>query len=61
MEAPAGITAAFLNGIVRYRAYHNGKTAAMKAILGQAMAKTSGRGNAVLINRLVEEALNRAE
>ncbi len=38
--------------------YKSGKTNAMKAIVGQVMAKTQGKGNPVMINEIVLELLN---
>jgi len=38
--------------------YRNGKTAAIQAMIGKAMAKTSGRGNPVIIRDLLEKALD---
>lgn len=39
--------------------YRAGKTAAAKAIIGKVMAKSGGRGNPEIVNRLVEEELNK--
>ena len=39
--------------------YKKGKQAAAKAIVGRVMQKTDGRGNPVIIQRLLEEELNR--
>lgn len=39
--------------------YKAGKTMAIKAIVGNVMAKTEGRGNPVIINELVEKYLNK--
>lgn len=38
--------------------YKNGKTAAMRALQGQAMAKTAGRADPVLLEKLLLSALN---
>jgi aspartyl-tRNA(Asn)/glutamyl-tRNA(Gln) amidotransferase subunit B len=38
--------------------YKKGKTSALKSIIGQAMAKTNGRGNPVLINEIATELLS---
>lgn len=38
--------------------YKKGKTAAAKAIMGQVMSRTQGRGNPILIDRLLTEILN---
>ncbi len=39
--------------------YKSGKTNAIKAIIGQVMAKTSGKGNPIMINEIVSEYLNK--
>ncbi len=39
--------------------YKNGKLAAAKSLMGQAMAKTSGKANPVILQKLMDEALNR--
>lgn len=39
--------------------YKKGKTAAAKAIMGQVMSKTQGRGNPILIDKLLTEALQK--
>ena len=39
--------------------YKKGKTAAAKAIMGQVMAKTQGRGNPVLIGEILDEELKK--
>ena len=38
--------------------YRKGKTSALQALLGQAMRKTSGRGDPVMIEKLLTELLN---
>ena len=38
--------------------YKNGKLAAAKSLMGQAMAKTSGKANPVILQKLMDEALN---
>ncbi len=38
--------------------YKNGKMAAVKSLMGQAMAKTSGKANPVILQKLMDEALN---
>ncbi len=38
--------------------YKSGKVNAMKAIIGQVMAKTSGKGNPVMVNEIVTDLLN---
>lgn len=40
--------------------FRRGKTAAAKSLVGQVMKKTAGNGNPVLINRLMNEALEKA-
>ena len=37
--------------------YRRGKTAALQSLIGKAMAKTSGRGNPVMIRNLLEKEL----
>ncbi len=37
--------------------YQNGKTGAIKSLMGQIMSKTGGKGNPVIINKLLESAL----
>ncbi len=39
--------------------YKNGKTAAMKAIMGQVMSKTGGKGNPVMIQEILKEELDK--
>lgn len=38
--------------------YKKGKTAAAKSLMGQAMAKTKGKANPVILQRLMDEVLN---
>ncbi len=38
--------------------YKSGKTAALKAIVGQVMAKTSGKGNPVMVNEIIQKKLD---
>lgn len=38
--------------------YKNGKLAAAKSLMGQAMAKTSGKANPVILQKLMDEALS---
>ncbi|NLM62654.1 MAG: Asp-tRNA(Asn)/Glu-tRNA(Gln) amidotransferase subunit GatB [Clostridiales bacterium] len=38
--------------------YRSGKTAAIQALIGKAMAKTNGRGNAVIIGQLLKKQLS---
>jgi len=40
--------------------YRRGKLAAAKAVIGNVMSKTAGKGNPVIIQRLVEEAMKEA-
>ena len=37
--------------------YRNGKTAALRALQGQVMSRTSGRADPVLLERLLKERL----
>lgn len=39
--------------------YKNGKSAALKSIMGQIMGKTGGKGNPVIITKLLEEELQK--
>ena len=54
-DVVAGVLAANEKSVNDYK---NGKLAAAKSLMGQAMAKTSGKANPVILQKLMDEALN---
>ena len=54
----AVVTDVLANNARAVRDYQNGKTAAMRALQGQAMAKTAGRADPVLLEKLLLSALH---